>query len=241
MANVAFLDQLLLGILPYLAFFTFFLVTIQRYRQQSFTYSSLSSQLLENQQHFWSLVPFHYGIIVVLAGHVVAWLCPRQILAWNSDPLRLYVLEITALVFGLLTLLGLVNLLVRRLTCGRVRVVTSGADWLLYLLLVVQVVSGVYVAVFHPWGSSWFAAAMTPYLWSLATLNPDISTVVALPLAVKLHIVNAYLVIGFFPFTRLVHILVVPNPYLWRKPQVVRWYRPRPVVSAQRASGGSGR
>jgi hypothetical protein len=21
-----------------------------------------------------------------------------------------------------------------------------------------------------------------------------------------------------------VHVLVVPNPYLWRKPQVVRWY-----------------
>jgi len=30
--------------------------------------------------------------------------------------------------------------------------------------------------------------------------------------------------IGFFPFTRLVHILVVPNPYLWRRTQVVRWY-----------------
>ncbi len=240
MTNVAYLDQLLLAILPYVAFFTFFLVTIQRYRQQTFTYSSLSSQLLENQQHFWSLVPFHYGILVVLAGHVVAWLCPREILAWNGVPLRLYVLEITALVFGLLALLGLVNLLLRRLVYSRVRVVTSGADWILYALLLVQVISGVYVAVFHPWGSSWFAAAMSPYLWSLVKLNPDIATVVALPLAVKLHIVNAYLVIGFFPFTRLVHILVVPNPYLWRRPQVVRWYRPRPVVTGARAAG-SGR
>ena len=26
-----------------------------------------------------------------------------------------------------------------------------------------------------------------------------------------------------FPFTRLVHVLVVPNPYLWRKTQVVIW------------------
>jgi nitrate reductase gamma subunit len=45
-----------------------------------------------------------------------------------------------------------------------------------------------------------------------------------MPFLVKFHIVNAYLVIGYFPFTRLVHVLVVPNPYLWRKPQVVRWY-----------------
>jgi nitrate reductase gamma subunit len=44
-----------------------------------------------------------------------------------------------------------------------------------------------------------------------------------MPHFVKLHIVTAFLLIGFFPFTRLVHILVIPNPYLWRKPQVVRW------------------
>ncbi len=45
-----------------------------------------------------------------------------------------------------------------------------------------------------------------------------------MPWLVKLHIVLAFLTIGFFPFTRLVHVLVIPNPYLWRKPQVVRWY-----------------
>ncbi len=56
-------------------------------------------------------------------------------------------------------------------------------------------------------------------------LNPEIGYLVAMPLSVKLHIVNAFLVIGFFPFSRLVHILVVPNMYLWRKPQVVRWNR----------------
>jgi nitrate reductase gamma subunit len=47
----------------------------------------------------------------------------------------------------------------------------------------------------------------------------------AAPWPVKLHIVNAFFLVAVFPFTRLVHILVIPNPYLWRKPQVVRWYR----------------
>ena len=55
-----------------------------------------------------------------------------------------------------------------------------------------------------------------------------------MPFAVKLHIVNAWLLIAFFPFTRLVHVLVVPNQYLWRKRQVVRWNRDpktaRPVL-----------
>ncbi len=223
-APITFLDPLLLGTLPYVAFFTFFLVTIQRYRAQTFTYSSLSSQLLENRQHFWSLVPFHYGILVVLTGHVVAFLIPRQILVWNSRPLRLYILEVSALGFGLLTVIGLFNILIRRLTDSKVRKVTNAADWILYVLLLYQVLSGVGVAIFYPWGSSWFAAALSPYLWSLLTFSPNLATVSGLPMFVKLHIVNAWLVIGFFPFTRLVHVLVVPNPYLWRKPQVVRWY-----------------
>ena len=220
-----YLDQLLFGVAPYLALITFFLGTIQRYRSQAFTYSSLSSQFLENKRHFWGMVPMHYGIIVVLAGHVVAFLFPRQVLAWNGHPVRLYILEISALIFGLLTLLGLLSTLTRRLAFSKVRTVTSPADIVLHLLLLVQVGSGVYVAVSHSWGSSWFAASAAPYLWSIVTLDPDISYVLAMPFAVKLHIVNACLVIGFFPFTRLVHILVVPNPYLWRKPQVVRWNR----------------
>ncbi len=227
----AYLDPLLLAMLPYVAFFTFFLVTIQRYRQRSFSYSSLSSQFLENRRHFWGLVPFHYGILVVLAGHIVAFLFPRELLLFNSRPLRLYILEVSAMIFGLLTLIGLVAALVRRASDPKVRGVTAVSDWILFALLLVQVVSGLYVALFHPWGSSWFAASVTPYLWSLIKLNPEISVVAAMPPSVKLHIVNAYLLIGFFPFTRLVHVLVVPNPYLWRRPQVVRWYRrPGPAV-----------
>lgn len=222
---IHYLDQLLFAALPYAVMVVFLLGTIQRYRAQSFSYSSLSSQFLENRQHFWAMVPFHYGILTVLAGHVVAFLIPRQILWWNSKPARLYVLEVTALAFGILTLVSLGALVLRRLTSTKVNVVTSRADWFLYLLLFIQILTGVYVAVFNPWGSSWFAASASPYLWSLIKLNPQIGYVAAMPLAVKLHIVNAFIVVGFFPFTRLVHILVVPNPYLWRRPQVVRWNR----------------
>lgn len=219
-----YLDEFLFAVVPYLAVFTLILMTIQRYRAQKFTYSSLSSQFLENRQHFWGLVPFHYGILAVIVGHVVAFLIPRQVLLWNSHPLRLFVLELSALVFALLTLIGLLALMGRRWTNSKVRLVTSPSDWVIYVLLLVQVVSGIYAAVMYPWGSSWFATSAAPYLWSLVKLNPDISYVASMPLMVKLHIINAFVIVGFFPFTRLVHILVIPNPYLWRKPQVVRWY-----------------
>ncbi len=230
---VGYLDTLLFGILPYVSMFTFLLVTIQRYRGRAFTYSSLSSQFLENREHFYGLVPFHYGILVVLAGHVVGFLVPRGLLAWNAQPVRLYILEATALVFGLLTLVGLLLIILRRLTQPPVRVVTTWADWAVLGLLLVQVLSGVYIAIALPWGSSWFASIAAPYLWSLVRLAPDLTAMAMLPFWVKVHVANAFVLILFFPFTRLVHILVVPNPYLWRKPQVVRWYR-RPA-----AAGGS--
>ena len=218
------LDVFLFGALPYVAMTVFFIVTIQRYRQDSFTYSSLSSQFLENRQHFWSLVPFHYGLLVVLAGHVVAFLIPRAVLAWNARPMRLYILEVTALICGILTVVGLIMALTRRSRSNKVRGVTTISDWVLYAILLFQVTTGVLMAVFAGWGSSWFAAAVSPYLWSLVKLQPEINFVIGMPWLVKLHIVSAWVLIGFFPFTRLVHVLVVPNQYLWRRMQVVRWH-----------------
>jgi nitrate reductase gamma subunit len=227
-------DELLFMVLPYVAVGVFLLATIVRYRTAPFTYSSLSSQFLENHEHFWALVPFHFGIIVTLTGHVVAFLIPRQVLLWNSRPLRLYVLEASALAFGLLALVGIAAAIHRRLTFRKVREVTSRLDWIVLGLLLVQVLSGVLVAIYHPWGSSWFAAVLTPYLWSLIALNPDLGYIAGMPWLVKTHIASAFVLIGLSPFTRLVHILVAPNPYLWRRPQVVRWYGRPDTSSAER-------
>lgn len=223
MTNAA--TSILFVVLPYVATFVFLLGTIVRYRRTPFTYSSLSSQLLENRQHFWALVPFHYGIVAVLAGHVVAFLLPRQLLLWNAVPARRWVLEVSALAFGLLALVGLLGAIVRRVVVPNVRAVTTPVDCAVLALLLAEIILGVGVALLHPWGASWFAATMTPYLWSLVLLQPDLGYVAAMPLLVKLHVIGAFLLIGVTPFTRLVHVLVAPNPYLWRKPQVVRWYR----------------
>lgn len=218
------LDSVFFIALPYVAIFTFFWVSIQRYRKAPFTVSSLSSQLLENKKNFWAVVPFHYGILFVFFGHLVAFLVPRAILGWNDRPIRLYILEITALSAGILAVVGMIGMITRRIADPKLRVVTSRMDMLLYTLLLIQLISGVSVAIFHPWGSTWFATSMSPYLWSLVRFQPDISVVATLPWLIKLHVIGAFVVILLFPFTRLMHVLVAPIPYLWRKPQVVRWY-----------------
>lgn len=224
---MSYLDPFLFVVLPYVALTVCVVEGVRRYLREPFTYSSLSSQFLENQYQFWGIVPFHFGLMVVLAGHLAAFAIPRGLLLWNAVPARLYALEITGFVFALLALMGLANLLVRRWTTPSLRVVTSPADWVLFSLLAVQIFLGVHIAVFRPWGSSWFASSLSPYLWSILKLSPDLAYVSNLHWTVKAHIVGAFFLLAALPFTRLVHILVMPLPYLWREPQVVRWQRPR--------------
>jgi nitrate reductase gamma subunit len=132
-------------------------------------------------------------------------------------------MEIAMFIFGLMTLIGLINMISRRNSNARAKFVTTSADWIVLGILAFQVITGIYTAYFHRWGSSWFAASLAPYLWSVLKLSPNLSYITAMPITIKLHVIGAFSIILLFPYTRLVHILVLPNPYLWRKPQVVRW------------------
>ncbi len=222
------LDLLLFAVLPYLAIVLFLFVSIQRYRHDPFTFSSLSSQFLESRKLFWGSVPFHVGIMTLFLGHLIGFMFPRQVMIWNSVPLRLFILEVTALAAAVLCLVGIVGLIVRRFTTSRLRHHTSATDIAVYVLLLFQIVTGMWVALGLRWGSAWYTQTLVPYLWSLARLQPDIQRVVELGLLARLHVIGAFVLIAAFSFTRLVHALVAPVPYLWRPLQLVIWNRVRP-------------
>ena len=217
------LDNLLYILFPYTAFTVAVVGTTLRFARSRFSVSSLSSQFLESDELFYGSVSWHIGIIVVLIGHLIGFLFPRQVLWFNGVPARLYILEATGLLFGLLAVVGIVSLAVRRFTSPRIRAVTNRMDIIVLLLLLTQVGLGVYTALFYRWGSSWYASSAVPYLRSLIMLQPDVTTIAPLPLPVKLHILNAYLLLAVFPFSRLVHMLVLPIHYLWRPYQLVVW------------------
>jgi nitrate reductase gamma subunit len=229
-------DVLLFGALPYLAFALALVVSIQRYRRDGFTVTSLSSEFLEKRWLFWGTVPFHIGILLLFVGHLVGFLIPQQVAAWNGSPLRLLVLEGTALTAGLLTLVGLVILMVRRARDARLRAVTTPVDLVAYALLLFQVVTGLWIALGQRWGSAWYAHVLVPYLRSVFLLKPDVKQMGDLPLIVRLHAVGAFVFIATFSATRLVHMLVAPIPYLWRSVQIVLWNRRRSERGALRGA-----
>jgi len=218
------LNNFLFIALPYIALTVFLIGTVYRYKGTKFKFSSLSSEFLEGKKLFWGSVPFHYGIMVLFFGHLIAFLLPDVILSWNSSSLRLIILEVAAFIFGLSALIGLFNLFVRRNTNARIEVVTNRMDLLIELILLVQIFFGLWVAFEFRWGSSWFATVMSPYLTSIFTLNPQIDAVSSMPWVIKIHVSLAFTIVLLIPFTRLVHLLVFPLNYLWRPYQKVIWY-----------------
>jgi respiratory nitrate reductase gamma subunit len=205
------LDYLLFAVLPYVAAVTFVvLVAARRYRVPPFGPPRPAGPAAGSPPRYAERLLFGYGILLILAGHVLAFLIPEQVLLWNNDPARRYVLEVSALVFALMTAVGLVLTVTRCLTSAQVRRATRPADWILYVLLLLAVGTGIWVALFYPWGSSWYALSAVPYLRSVFRLEPDLSYVSAMPDVVKLHVVTAYVLLMFLPFTRLV------NPFLLR-------------------------
>ena len=223
------IDLFLFGILPYVAFAIAIVGLIWRYTTNQFSYSSVSSQFLENRQLFWGSVPWHYGIILILLGHLIGILFPSGVMAFNGVPIRLFILEGTGLALGLLVLVGLVFLLLRRGTNPRILAVTSSMDLVLLLLLLLSIVTGIGTAIFYRWGAGWYVQTATPYLRSLVTLSLDIEYMATLPLLFKIHAINAFVILAIFPFTRMVHMLSVPLAYLWRPYQIVMWHRRRRV------------
>lgn len=216
--------------LPYAALLIFVVGTIWRYRATKFKFSSLSSQFLEGKDLFWGSVPFHWGMLILFLGHLSAFLIPRGVLAWNSHPVRLLVIEIAAFIFALAVLVGLVRLIIRRLSNDRLLVVSNKMDFVIQAVLLIQVLTGLWIAYNFRWGSSWFATVLSPYLWSILTLQPDTSAVAVMPWPIRMHIVGAFVIVLLIPFSRLVHFLVVPISYLWRPYQQVIWNRSRKQI-----------
>ena len=200
--------------LPYVALAIFIIGTVYRYSSQGYKVTSLSTQLFESKILYWGSNAFHIGIIVLFVGHLVGFLFPSTVLAWGGIPARIVVIEIGALGFAVLSFLGLVTLLARRIGTAAILRLTSKVDFVIYALLIAQVTIGILVALFYKWGSLWYASSLVPYLKSIFIFSPDIKAVVDMPWLVQVHIVLAFIIIAMVPFSRLMHVLVFPFVFI---------------------------
>ena len=218
-------DLILFGVFPYIAVTLALFGGIYRYAVDRYSLTSQSSQFLESRMLFWGTVPWHFTIIAILLAHLLALLFPTAWGALLGRPLRLYLLEISGVSLGLVAVAAMVVFIVRRAVNQRITPVTTIIDWFLLAVLLLQVASGIYIAVTLRWGSLWYLHTTTPWLWSLVKLDPQVSYMAVMPAVVKVHAVNAFFLLALLPYSRLIHMISVPLAYMGRSPQVVVWYR----------------
>jgi nitrate reductase gamma subunit len=217
------LNSLIFIALPYAALALVLFVTPYRFASNRLTWSAYSTQFLERKFLFWGINPWHYGVIPILAAHILGFAFPGPIRALLGSQENLLMVESFGLGLGLFALLGTVMLLLRRVNSGMLKQVTFGSDWLILYLLAFQAGTGIYIGYFMRWGSQWYLDTAVPYLWSIVSFNPQLGYVADLPLVFKLHAACAFLIVAVLPFTKLVHMLYLPVDFLKDPPILYRW------------------
>lgn len=220
------------AVVPYLAIVVFVLGHVWRYRYDKFGWTTRSSELYEKRLLRLGSPLFHFGILVVLIGHVIGILVPRQVTAALGISDGTYHLTAAVLggLAGLATVLGLAILIWRRRTVGPVFSATTRNDKVMYVILGLVLVSGLAATAVGSrfGGSPAFDYRETVAVWfrSIFALRPDFDAVLAAPPLFQLHLLAAWILFGFWPFTRLVHVLSAPVGYLFRPALVYRSRRP---------------
>jgi nitrate reductase gamma subunit len=234
---MSFLDVLLWIAFPYVAAASFLVGHILRYRYDKFGWTSRSSQTYESRLLRWGSPLFHYGMLAVIAGHVVGLLIPREWLEFFGITEHLYHLGATWLgtTAAAVTIAGLVILLSRRGAVRRVARVTSTTDIVMYVFLAGSILLGTLAVLqFQVLGPGYdYRGSVSPWIRSLILLQPDVSLMTGVPLAFQLHVLCSTALFLIWPYTRLVHVLSVPVWYLLR-PYVV--YRSRDAQLGARAT-----
>ena len=157
------------------------------------------------EANWWRL-----SLLLLFVGHLAGLLFPRQVVAWDSAPSRLYLLEGVSFMVGMGSLAGWARLTWRHLGRSGGSTASQLADTAFLSMSLVAMLSGVLTAILYRWGSSWGASTLTPYAWSLLSGNPVIALAAELPFFIRLHVFSSLAVVAMIPATRLAPVLLLP-------------------------------
>lgn len=230
------MNLLIWGAYPMVCLASFFIGHVWRYRYDKFGWTSRSSQMYESRVLSVGSPLFHYGILFVFAGHFLM-LVPesftQQIGISNSTYHMMA--EGPGSVAGTIAIVGLIILVLRRGGTLSILQVTSRMDYVMYALLALIVVLGMYnTVVVNTFGAEHdYRLDVAVWFRSLFVGQPAIDLMASAPLSFQIHDFVAFALFGIWPYTRLVHVWSVPLSYIAR-PYVV--YRTHDTHAGGRAS-----
>ena len=213
------LNTLAFLVFPYLVLATFVVGHIYRYVVDPYGWNTKSSELLDKKGLKFGVTIFHWGIIFTLLGHGAGLLIPQKYwdaLGINSQAHTLFA-TYSGFIVGAMALLGLALLIYRRISKDRILATTSLNDFVTLGLLFFVVATGFANVISGLYEHFDILNTIAPWLRGILTLTPDASLMLEVPLRFKVHILAVLTLLGFSPFSRLVHIWSVPITYLFRR------------------------
>ncbi|MFQ5563458.1 MAG: respiratory nitrate reductase subunit gamma [Parvularculaceae bacterium] len=209
------MTQFLWGVYPYICFTLFFAVPIIRMIFRPYAWTTRASGLFNNRLLGVASLLFHWGILLVLFGHIAGWLGGLQ-----GNQRWVAAFYWLALIGGVMTIAGSATAFLRRLFVAEVRAMSQPDDYIVHLFLIPILSLGLYqVIVQRIFGVAYTAA---PWFASIWTFSPQPELLASAGLVAKLHIFLALTFFAYFPFTKLVHFWALPINYFVRPYQSMR-------------------
>ena len=212
---------LIFTVFPYLCLTVFVVGHGYRYVTDRYGWSARSSEFLEKKALFPGSILFHWGIVFTFLGHAVGLLIPQRVfdLFGIDSRMHLAIAYWSGLAVGLAAFVGVLLLLRRRLTHPRVQAVNRLNDTITLVALVVVIGAGLFNVIFGHYNVLYTVA---PWIRGIVTFTPDATLMKEVPLGFKIHVTAAWALLGYSPFSRLIHIWSLPLTYFFRSPILLR-------------------
>lgn len=202
-------------VFPYIALAVFTLGHASRYVTDRYGWTAKSSEFLEKENLFFGATIFHWGVVFTFLGHAGGLLIPQRLFdaAGINGDAHTAIAYYSGLAVGNAAFIGAVLLLLRRIFFRRIRLTTTLNDAVTLSALVFVSGAGLYNVLF---GHYYVLDTVAPWIRGIVTFSPDPMLMRDVPLSYKIHILGAFALLAFSPFSRLVHIWSAPVGYFFR-------------------------
>jgi len=214
------------GVFPYIVGTILVVASFYRFIFRGKTWHAPSTEIFEKKWLRAGSILFHWGIVFAFIGHVMGVLIPREfyLAIGVSDHLYHFGAIAGGGVAGLMVVVGLIILIIRKATNPRVKVHASFADWFTVIWLFVVAGLGTYMTLVYNTTVVEYEYRVTigPWFRSLFTFQPDYQLMLGVPLLFQIHVIASFILFAAIPFTQLIHMFSFPARYPARAPQQYR-------------------
>jgi nitrate reductase gamma subunit len=212
-----YINNLLFTYLPHIAFAVFWFGLITRIIYANRSIQARSTQLLAENKIIPGSNLFHIGILAVLLGHFTLFI-PEKLYHFimSTETKRVVALSMGSF-FGVMAIAGMILLVYRRLSIPTVKKTSNFHDYFILILLLAEAALGMISVGTTATGTVEEYSALGVWAQKVITFQPDAGAVIAShSINYKIHIFIGLVIIMIFPYTKLMHMMVMPIVYFFR-------------------------